>query len=379
MIKGAYIHIPFCDHICYYCDFNKYFLKSQPVDEYLSALSKEMELATDDQVRNELETIYVGGGTPTALNAKQMDYFLGSVRKHLNLDGHIKEWTMEANPENMDQEKLQIMKAAGVDRLSIGVQTFNDDLLKSIGRAHDRGAVLKGIKEARRVGFNNLSIDLMFGLPGQTKDDLLASLNEAMTLDPEHISIYSLQIEPRTIFYNRIRKGTLHLPEQDIEADMYEIVMDFLDSHGYHQYEISNFAKPGKESRHNLLYWENEEYFGFGAGSHGYVNGNRVVNAGAVKGYIRRVEEAGQAVVESHPVTRIEKIEEELFLGLRKMAGVSKSHFHMKFGESLNHIYREQIKELKEKGWIVEDEERIALTRTGVLLGNEVFQTFLLS
>ena len=245
VIKGAYIHIPFCDHICYYCDFNKYFLKTQPVDEYLVALDKEIDNAVNDKSQHELETIFVGGGTPTALNAIQMDYFLNSVRQHLNPDGHIKEWSLEANPENMDLEKLKIMKDYGVNRLSIGVQSFNDDLLKSIGRAHNRQGAIKGIEKARKVGFDNLSIDLMFGLPDQTKEDLQLSLNEAMALEPEHISIYSLQVEPKTIFYNRMKKGTLRLPGQDIEADMYEILIDFLESHGYVHYEISNFAKNG--------------------------------------------------------------------------------------------------------------------------------------
>jgi oxygen-independent coproporphyrinogen III oxidase len=379
MVKGAYIHIPFCAHICHYCDFNKYFLKSQPVDEYLEALDQEMGNVSNEKVRRELETIFVGGGTPTALDEKQMDYFLASVRRHLNPDGKIREWTLEANPENMSPAKLQIMKEAGVDRLSVGIQTFNDELLKSIGRAHDRIGAIKSIEEARKWGFTNLSIDLMFGLPDQTKEDLITSLNEAMALAPEHISIYSLQIEPRTVFYNRMKKGTLHLPGQDIEADMYEMVMDFLGSHGYKQYEISNFAKPGFESHHNLLYWENEEYFGFGAGAHGYVNGNRTVNAGAVKGYINRIEKSGHATTQTHQVTNQEKIEEELFLGLRKLSGVYKEHFYMKFGKTLNDIYGEPIKDLKAKGWITEDDEKIALTEKGIFLGNEVFQSFIIS
>ena len=379
MVKGAYIHIPFCDHICYYCDFNKYFLKNQPVNEYLAALDKEIAQAVEKTKPMPLQTIFVGGGTPTALDEKQMAYFLERVRWHLNPNGKVMEWTMEANPENMNKDKLLLMNEAGVNRLSIGVQTFNDHLLKSIGRAHDRLTVHKAIEEARRAGFQNLSIDLMFGLPEQTKEDLISSLNEAIALDPEHISIYSLQVEPRTIFYHRMKKGTLKLPDQDLEADMYEFIIDFLEAHGYKQYEISNFAKPGYESRHNLLYWDNEEYYGFGAGAHGYINGERVVNAGAVKGYIRRVEETGHAIVESHPVTRQERIEEELFLGLRKLSGVSKDHFYMKFGQSLHDIYDKQLQFLKNKGWIVEDDEKISLTREGLLLGNEVFQEFLLS
>jgi len=379
MIKGAYIHIPFCEHICYYCDFNKYFLKNQPVDDYLQALDREMALADDDGIETCLETIFVGGGTPTALNARQMAFFLESVKTRLNPHDSIKEWTMEANPENMDEEKLALMKQFGVNRLSIGVQTFNDRLLKAIGRAHDRASVLRAFRLARRIGFDNVSLDLMFGLPGQTAEDLKASLKEACALEPEHLSIYSLQIEPRTIFYNRLKNGTLKLPDQDMEAEMYEYIMDFLDAHGYKQYEISNFTKPGFESRHNLLYWNNEEYYGFGAGSHGYVQGERVVNAGAVKGYIRRIRETGSARTASHPVTPQEKMEEEMFLGLRKIDGVSKREFYRKFGRTMHDLYGESIDRLKSKGLLYENDDRIALTRTGLLLGNDVFQEFLLS
>lgn len=378
MIKGAYIHIPFCDHICYYCDFNKYFLKYQPVDEYLAALEQEIATVTGAVGDVRPETIYIGGGTPTALNPEQMGTLLDFVRRSLNPDGRVKEWTVEANPENLDGEKLRLMKAAGVNRLSIGVQTFNDRLLQAIGRAHDREAVFRGVEAARRVGFDNLSIDLMFGLPGQTMEDLKASLRDALSLAPEHVSVYSLQIEPRTIFYNRLRQGRLRRVDEDVEADMYAFLIDFLEQRGYTHYEISNFALPGKESRHNLIYWDNEEYFGFGAGAHGYVHGERYINASSVKGYIRRVREDGDARIESRRLTRTEKIEEEMFLGLRKRSGVNKDAFYEKFGADVHAVYSEAIARLKEQGLLYEDEQRLALTKKGVFLGNEVFQAFLM-
>jgi oxygen-independent coproporphyrinogen-3 oxidase len=217
----------------------------------------------------------------------------------------------------------------------------------------------------------------MFGLPHQTKEMLHQSILDALMLSPEHISIYSLQVEPKTIFFNRMKKGTLPLPSQDVEAEMYELIIDSLRAQGYSQYEISNFAKANKESRHNLKYWNNEEYFGFGAGSHGYVAGNRVVNAGPVNQYIEKIAQEQSARTASHPVTRIEQIEEEMFLGLRKLNGVNKKAFNHKYGESVYDIYGQEIKQLISKGLLSEDEEMIHLTKEGVFLGNEVFEAFI--
>ncbi|MFC4618047.1 radical SAM family heme chaperone HemW [Camelliibacillus cellulosilyticus] len=377
-MKGAYVHIPFCEHICYYCDFNKYFRKNQPVDAYLDALNTEIRKVAETGEQQDLETLFVGGGTPTALSANQMKRLFETLRTHLYSE-KIREWTVEANPENLDEEKLKIMKEAGVTRLSIGVQTFDDDLLKKIGRAHDRSAVFAGVRAARRAGFTNLSIDLMFGLPGQTMEQLSSSLDAAMAINPEHVSIYSLQVEPRTIFYNRMKQGRLKLPGEDLEAEMFDVLIDYLESRGLLQYEISNFARPGYESRHNLLYWNNEEYYGFGAGAHGYVNKKRIVNAGAVKGYIRRIRENGDATIAAHPVTLKEQIEEEMFLGLRKRSGVDKEIFYHKFSQTVDELFHHQLIELKEKGLILEDRNKIALTKKGLFLGNEVFQSFLLN
>lgn len=377
MVKGAYLHIPFCEHICYYCDFNKVFLKKQPVMDYLKALDKEMDITLKKNEAKQLETIFVGGGTPTALNNDQMMYFTDSIQKHL-YSSNIKEFTMEANPGNLDESKLRIMKQSGVDRLSIGVQAFQDDLLESIGRTHRQEDVFETIRSARDVGFNNISIDLMFGLPHQTIDMLKESIEYAVSLDVEHISIYSLQIEPKTIFYNRMKKGQLKVPEEDVEATMYELIIDSLQKQGFNQYEISNFSKPGFESKHNLLYWKNDYYYGFGAGAHAYVNNKRLSNIGPIKKYINLIENDGTAVVSSNELTVKEQMEEELFLGLRKLEGVSKSSFKDKFALDIDAVYGSVINQLKENKLIEDDNDWIRLTRKGLFLGNNVFEAFLL-
>lgn len=377
MIKGAYLHIPFCDHICFYCDFNKYLIKNQPVDHYLDALEAEIRSSGAPTKKEALRTLFVGGGTPTALTDSQLERFLNTVKETL-WHPQIEEYTFEANPENLTYSKLQLMKALGVNRLSIGVQTFQEQGLEAIGRVHSIEDVTKGIQMAREIGFHNLSIDLMFGLPGQTEDDLNRSIDQALALNPEHISIYALQVEPKTIFYNRMKKGKLSLPGPDFEADMYELLIDRLGENGYQQYEISNFSKPGYESQHNLLYWQNEEYYGFGAGAHGYMEGKRVVNASPIKGYIRRVEDNGSAETSSHPVSLKEKVEEELFLGLRTRFGVSKGRFKEKFGMSVAEVYGEVITELKAKGWLTETDQHLILSKEGQFLSNEVLAQFLL-
>lgn len=376
MIKSAYIHIPFCEHICHYCDFNKVFLKGQPVNEYLQAMDEEMKLTLETYPTTKLETIFVGGGTPSSLNEQQLYQLCESIKNRLPFDGQV-EFTFEANPGDLSKEKLAIMKQAGVDRLSLGVQTFNDELLKSIGRVHRASDVFRTVDHAKAAGFENISIDLIYSLPGQTLADLKDTLQQAFTLDISHYSGYSLIIEPKTVFYNLMRKGKLPVPGEDMEAAMYELVMEEMDRHGFRQYEISNFAKKGFESRHNLTYWNNEEYFGFGAGAHSYTAGYRCSNSGPLKKYMEHIENGELPVFEKHQVSRSEKMEEEMFLGLRKNEGVSIEKFIEKFQENPLFLYEKQLNELIEKDWITVTENAMKLTKKGRLLGNEVFQYFL--
>ncbi|TDL77245.1 oxygen-independent coproporphyrinogen III oxidase [Rhodococcus qingshengii] len=376
MIKAAYLHIPFCEHICHYCDFNKVFLKGQPVDEYLQALEQEMVLTLNKYPTDKLQTIFVGGGTPTSLNEQQLERFCGSITRNLPMNRNV-EFTFEANPGDLTKEKLQILKDAGVNRLSLGVQTFNDELLKKIGRVHRAKDVYQTVENAKSIGFKNISIDLIFSLPTQTITDFKESLTQAFTLDIQHYSAYSLIIEPKTVFYNLMQKGKLPTPGEDAEAAMYELLMEQMEKHGFNQYEISNFSKPGYESKHNLTYWNNDYYYGFGAGAHSYVNGWRRSNAGPLKKYMELINNGNLPIFQEHQTSKAEQIEEEMFLGLRKTDGVSISHFIGKFDIDPLEIFENEISDLIAKKWIEVKKDNIYLTKTGRLLGNEVFQSFL--
>ncbi|MEK5441771.1 radical SAM family heme chaperone HemW [Fredinandcohnia sp. FSL W7-1320] len=378
MVRAAYLHIPFCEQICHYCDFNKVFLKGQPVDEYLQYMDTEMKNTVEAHPPATLKSIFVGGGTPTVLSVNQLETFLTSINQYLKPQSDTIEFTFEANPGDLTEDKLKVLLDSGVNRISFGVQTFDDELLKAIGRTHRREDVFHTIELAKRVGFKNISIDLMYALPQQTIESFQESLNLAFSLDVEHVSAYSLIIEPKTVFYNLMRKGNLHLPSQENEARMYEILMEEMGKHGLHQYEISNFSKDNYESRHNLTYWNNEEYYGIGAGAHSYLGGRRISNAGPIKKYMQTIDDHGFPYVETHEVTKQEKMEEELFLGLRKTKGVSIPHFSEKFSISIFDVFADQIKEQKEKGLLEEKDDYIRLTHAGKFLGNEVFQAFLL-
>lgn len=374
-MKSAYIHIPFCHHICHYCDFNKVFMKGQPVDDYLDALAKEMELTVKHD-QHVLDTIFVGGGTPTALDERQLGKLVKSIQAKLNFNKNT-EYTFEANPGDLSKEKLAILKDAGVNRLSFGVQTFNDELLKKIGRSHRARDVFESIENAKAAGFDNISIDLIYSLPGQTKADFIESIETALSLGLVHYSGYSLIIEPKTVFYNLMQKGKLPIPGEDAEAEMYETLMDHMETNGFHQYEISNFAVPGYESRHNLTYWNNEEYYGFGAGAHSYVKGMRQSNYGPLKKYMEPIDRGELPLMDVHKVTLEEQMEEEMFLGLRKTKGVSIRHFEEKFGRNPMQFFAGQIEVWTRKGLLETDDDRIFLTRQGRMLGNEVFQSFI--
>jgi oxygen-independent coproporphyrinogen III oxidase len=377
LIKAAYLHIPFCEHICHYCDFNKVFLKGQPVDEYLRSLEIEIKNTLASYPTTQLSTIYVGGGTPTSISLQQLEYFLDIIQKHLFPRGNIQEFTFEANPGKLEKEKLQLLKEAGVNRISFGVQSLDDELLHRIGRTHRKKDVMDTIALAQDVGFENINIDLMYGLPGQTMNMFKETIELSFQLNVQHFSAYSLIVEPKTVFYNLMMKGQLHLPTQDEEADMYEYIMDQMNNHGYIQYELSNFALKGYESRHNLTYWDNEEYYGFGAGAHSYIHGTRRSNAGPLKKYMKKIEEKGFPFLEENQISKEEAMEEEMFLGLRKTEGVSKRKFFEKYNLMIEDVFQVQIDEQKRKGLLEETEEFIRLTHKGKMLGNEVFQAFL--
>jgi putative oxygen-independent coproporphyrinogen III oxidase len=352
------------------------FLKDQPVDEYLSSLEKEMEITIKRYPTDQLDTIFVGGGTPTSLSENQLASLCESIKRQLPIQSKA-EFTFEANPGDLNLEKLQILKDAGVNRISFGVQTFNPILLKKIGRTHQPRDVFQSIEWANKAGFTNISIDLIYGLPEQTIEDFEETLNIAFSLDIPHFSGYSLIIEPKTVFYNQMRLGKLPLVGEDLEAKMYDLLMEQMELNGYKQYEISNFSREGFESKHNLTYWNNDYYYGFGAGAHSYVNGYRRSNYGPLKKYMQPIEMDELPIMEKTLVTKEEQMEEEMFLGLRKTKGVSIKNFDSKFGVSPLTYFSEAIKEQTDRKLLVVADGSISLTRQGRFLGNEVFQSFI--
>ncbi|MBF2563598.1 radical SAM family heme chaperone HemW [Listeria seeligeri] len=374
--SAVYIHIPFCEHICYYCDFNKVFLEGQPVDEYVDLLIKEMQITAANKQMEPIDTVFVGGGTPTTLNEAQIAKLCTAIQEIFPMKEEV-EFSFEANPGDLSVAKVQTMKDYGVNRISMGVQSFNNDLLKKIGRIHTVKDVYQSVENMRTVGFENVSIDLIFSLPGQTEADFQDTLNQALALDLPHYSAYSLIIEPKTIFYNLMQKGKLFLPGQDAEANMYDLLLVEMDKYGRKQYEISNFAKEGFESKHNITYWSNKHYYGFGAGAHGYIGNTRYSNFGPIKKYMEPLQENKLPVFQQKELTLKEKMEEEMFLGLRKVSGVSKAGFQRKFGQDLDATFQNAIQKTMAKGWLENNEENVALTRNGRFLGNNVFQEFL--
>ena len=370
--SSAYVHIPFCTQICYYCDFSKVFIKNQPVDAYLGHLIQE----TRSYEIGKLRTLYIGGGTPTALSAQQLAYLLTELPKVMDLS-EVEEFTIEANPGDLDPDKIAVLKDSQVNRVSLGVQTFDNKMLKKIGRSHQEQDIYDNIRHLKQAGFDNISIDLIYALPGQTMDQVKENVAKAIDLDIPHMSLYSLILENHTVFMNRMRRGKLPLPKEELEAEMFEYIIEELEKAGFEHYEISNFSKPGFESRHNLVYWDNAEYYGLGAGASGYVDGIRYKNHGPIRHYLEAVE-AGKARITEEHLTLEEKMEEELFLGLRKKTGVSKARFEEKFGVSFDQRYGQVVASLTEQGLLVPDDKQVRMTKRGLFLGDTVAEKFIL-
>ncbi|MFC4404164.1 radical SAM family heme chaperone HemW [Gracilibacillus xinjiangensis] len=376
MITSAYIHIPFCEKICHYCDFTKFFYEEKMADDYLAALENELN-TTILNPKQKMKTIFVGGGTPTALNERQLLQLVTMIDKYFDVE-KADEYTFEANPGDLSKEKIKLLKDHGVNRISMGVQDFNDVRLEQLGRLHRVKDVYQNINDLTQIGLTNISIDLMYSLPNQSFEDFVKSLEEALQFDLPHYSAYSLQIEPKTIFYQRYKKGKLTKPPEEIEADMYEHLRKEMNQKGVYQYEISNFAKPGYESKHNLTYWNNDYYYGFGAGSHAYLPGKRVINVRPHPAYVEKAMKTGKPVLHVEEIGKKERIEEELFLGLRKSEGVSLANFEQKYNLSIEALYQDDLNLLKQRGWIKIADGFIRLTEAGKPFGNEVFQAFLL-
>ncbi len=368
---SAYVHIPFCTQICYYCDFSKVFIKNQPVDAYLQALIREFR----SYDITELRTLYIGGGTPTSISAVQLDYLLTELSRDLNLNT-LEEFTIEANPGDLTVDKIEVLQKSVVNRVSLGVQTFNDKHLKRIGRSHNEAQIYSTIDALKTAGFQNISIDLIYALPGQTMDDVRSNVAKALSLNIPHLSLYSLILEHHTVFMNKMRRGKLHLPTEDLEAEMFEYIISEMERNGFEHYEISNFTKPGFESRHNLMYWDNVEYYGVGAGASGYLDGIRYRNRGPIQHYLKGVSE-GNARLSEEVLSKNEMMEEELFLGLRKKEGVSIGKFEQKFGTSFEKRYGQIVQELQSDGLLKENNGFIQMTKKGLFLGDTVAEKFI--
>lgn len=376
--EHLYVHIPFCSKKCYYCDFNVFVWQGDDwVGQYLDALEREIVWRVDQHPLQQLKTIYFGGGTPSLLNTEQLERMFKMLEHYFPSRHSHFEMTLEVNPGTLTAEKCAVLRHYGVNRLSIGVQSFNDRLLQQIGRQHSADDAKRIVQLARTHGFNNITLDLMFGLPDQSMDDFKESLAAIEQLDIEHISAYNLRIEEQTLFHLWQKQNRIQLPPEDLEVEMYDYLIDALGQMGLFQYEISNFARPGRESQHNLAYWLNRNYYGLGAGAHGYIDRVRYENIGPLRPYMRAVE-AGLPLEEQHTVSDRERMEEMLFLGLRLNDGISYKRFAEEWApQTLQELYGKEIQELVQLDLLEADEVGIRLTARGRLLSNEVFARFL--
>lgn len=376
---GIYIHIPFCKQKCYYCDFVSYSNKCSEVKEYIESLKKEIE--EFDFSNYKVTSIYIGGGTPSYIDSIYIVEILSELKEKLKcnlIEFKDIEITIEVNPGTVDTKKLNDYKKLGINRLSIGLQSTKNDILKKIGRIHTYQEFLEIYKLAREIGFKNINIDLMIGIPGQKIEDLKNTLQDIIKLEPEHISVYSLIIEENTPIEKMLENGEIKLPDEDLERNMYWYVKNTLELNGYNHYEISNFAKLGKESRHNLNCWNQEEYIGFGVAAHSYLNGIRFSNTINVEEYIQHLEnnrkEENIQIEESQSLE--DKKNEFMMLGFRKIQGVDIARFKEKFIDNPIFLYRENLNKLVEEGLIEVDLNHIKLTNKGIDLANLVFEEF---
>lgn len=377
---GLYVHLPFCRQKCFYCDFPSYAGQEGRMAVYVEALLGELarEGAPLRAAWGPPRTVYLGGGTPTALPPALMERLLAGLREFLAAAPDALEFTCECNPGTVDAAYLSLLRAGGVNRLSLGVQTFDDALLRRIGRIHTAAQARAAVRQARAAGFRNLSLDLMYGLPGQTLAGLEMSVQQALALAPQHISIYGLQVEEGTAFARAQAAGWLALPSDEESEAMYDYMTTALPVAGYARYEISNFARPGFESRHNLGYWQDVPYLGVGAAAHSYLDGQRYENPRGIEEYLAALRESGRARREEEPLTRATSMEEFAFLALRTARGIDRARFAARFGCELASVYADAIARMRARGFLEEDAQGVRLTPLGMKYGNWVFEAFLL-
>lgn len=373
---GLYIHIPFCRQKCLYCDFPSFAGKEALFSEYTEALCRELAESAEELAAYGIKSVFMGGGTPTVLPVPLLERIMETVFACCRVLPEA-EITIEANPGTLDGEICQRLKKMGFNRISMGLQAWQEELLRRLGRIHDRRQFLENLENARKAGFDNINTDLMFALPGQTLEQWRETLEAVISLGVEHISAYSLIIEEGTPFYDFYAQGRYQETDEETDRAMYRMAVELLEVAGYHQYEISNFAKEGKESRHNQIYWLDEPYRGVGMGAHSYWQGKRFHNPLSLEDYLRKAQ-AGEALWEEvEAISEAEEMSEFMFLGLRMTKGIEKDRFLRRFGRTLEEVYGPAVEKMKAEGLLEEAEGWLRLTARGVDVSNHVFVEFL--
>ena len=381
MNTGLYLHIPFCSSRCSYCDFNTYVGLNDLFEPYAQALACEVRHSPSPQPspsreREKADTIFFGGGTPSLLRPDLIGDLVGACRETFDLPAQA-ETTMECNPGTVTVDYLRGVRAHGVNRLSFGAQSADPDELKLLGREHDWAAVVAAFTAARAAGFDNVNVDLIFGLPHQSLDSWKRTVQAALALDPDHISLYALTIETGTPMYDWTRRGEVPFPDPDLAADMYDHAEQTMGAAGYTHYEISNWCKPGHECQHNLIYWRNEPYYGLGAGAHGSTIHRRRWNVKRPADYIARIDRSSTVEMSGEDIDARTSMGETMMLGLRLLnEGVAHQRFVERYGAPISHFFAPELDEGVSKGLIEIDAERVRLTECGRFVSNQVMKLF---
>ena len=370
---SLYIHIPFCDQKCHYCDFPSFAGKGDLKDRYIDALIKEINQNTKGYI---IDTIFIGGGTPSSLSASQLEKLLINVNNFTFADNL--EFTVECNPGSITKEKLDVMKKYGVNRLSMGLQAVQNSLLKDIGRIHSYEVFKENFMLARECGFENINVDLMFGLPKQKVSEWKESLEMIVSLNPEHISAYSLIIEDGTRFSKLYEEDKLRLPNEDEERQMYHLAKDILFKNGFSQYEISNYSKEGLKCRHNIAYWKMNNWLGVGSAASSYMDGERFTNFSKIETYIEKIENNQSPREEESKNTIEENIEEFMFMGLRLIEGINEDEFESRFNTTVDSYYKDILEKFISQKLLKRENRKIYLTEKGIEYSNIVMSEMLL-
>ena len=373
---GLYIHIPFCVTKCKYCDFNSFKIDLNEKIKYLNYLGEEMKLYKEEIKNREIDSVFVGGGTPSILNENEINILFEKIKENFNIKSNA-EITMECNPGTLTLNKLKVMKKSGVNRLSIGLQAVQNHHLKYIGRIHTFEEFEKNYHDAKQMGFDNINIDLMYALPNQSREDWMESLEKVVKLNPTHISAYSLILEENTELFKMYERDEFNLLDENTDIEMYEYTINYLKSHGYNQYEISNYAKDNFECKHNVLYWKCEEYVGIGASASGYLNGIRYNNICELDNYEKMILEGEKPIEWEEKLSIKDEIEESIFLGLRMNEGIQISDFKEKYNFDFEKEYKNEIEKLSKMELIEIDNNLMKLTQKGREISNSVFVEFI--